>query len=131
VKAIKITGAVLGVVLVFVIACLVEEYLRARQRTSIPVRLQGDVQAEVTAYVQPDFLWAGEAWWIRVAANKPVVVDLDARWHGNVPAGTDVIFANNDANNTENFSPASYWKTPTQITVSSKLPQRNSGADSH
>ena len=122
-KAFKIAGGVLAVILVFVLGTFVESYVRSLARKPIPVLLEGALHAKVSAYVQPDFLWAGEAWWIEVKSDAPVSIDLDGKWNAVVPPGTNTIYANHDVNNTTRFSSDRWWMTPSRITVTASRTQ--------
>ncbi len=122
-KGVKITAIVLGVVLAFLVGLFVESHIRSLRRKPIPVVVEATVPARVKAYVQPDFLWAGEAWWIEVTADVPLVIDLDGKWNALLPSGTNTIYSNHDANNTTDFNSNRWWKTPSRITVKERPKQ--------
>ncbi len=111
----------MAIALGFLVALLaigaVEASLRARGRAAIPVVIKDAPQATVSAFVQPDFLWIGEAWWLRVESDSPLSVDVDGQWQALVPAGTNSIYANHDVNNTTRFSSNRWHRTPRHITV--------------
>jgi hypothetical protein len=123
-KAIRIAGGgVLAVILLFVLGVFAESYIRSLARKPIPVLFEGTLRAKVAAHVQPDFLWAGEAWWIEVKSDAPVSINLDGKWDAVIPAGTNTICSNHDVNNTTKFSSNRWWKTPSRITVTEPRPQ--------
>ena len=122
-KVLKILGLVLGAMALFVLGIFTECFIRSFARKPIPVVREGDVRAEVAAYVQPDFLWAGEAWCIEVSSDTAVVVDLDGKWSAVIPPGTNTIHSNHDVNNTAKLGSNLWWKTPSRITVKEVQPQ--------
>lgn len=118
-KGIKIAAAVLGAIVVFIVGVLVESYIRNLAREPIPVVISDNLAAEVEAHVQPDFLWAGKAWWIKITTRAPVQIDIDGEWKAIIPAGTNTIYSNHDVNNTTEFNTNRWCKTPSRITVRS------------
>ena len=99
------------------IGVFLECYLRSLAREPIPVTIAPDARANAKAFVEPDFLWAGKAWWIDVEADVPIVLDIDGTWSAVVPPGSHSIYANHDHNNVREFSADSSWTTPKQILV--------------
>ncbi len=128
-KAIKISGGLLAAILVFVLGIFAESYIRSLARKPIPILLEGALGANVVAHVQPDFLWAGEAWWIEVKCETPVLIDLDGEWKALIPPGSNKIYSNHDVNNTTRFSSNRWWKTPSRVTVTESRPQPDGAAN--
>jgi len=116
-KGMKIVAILIGGLLLLAGGVLVESRVRSSARKSIPVVVEGDVRAEVRAYVQPDFLWSGEAWWIEFNSQAPLLLDLDGEWIAIIPPGTNTLYSNHDVNNTTEFNTNRWWKTPSRITV--------------
>jgi hypothetical protein len=110
---IKIVG---GVVLILALG-LAEEGIRSTQREDMPVHGLPLPDVQITAMQQPDFLWAGKAWWINVETRVPLVIHLDD-WKGEVPPGRHRIFSNHDYTNTGNYGNAPFWGKPREASVS-------------
>ena len=111
----KTLALILGIFLLFGLIAWTEEYIRSLSREPISVVIADGLSAEVEAYVQPDFLWAGEAWWIEVRAEVPVLLGINDEWQAVIPPGTNTIFSNHDENNTAKFGTSAWWKVPTKI----------------
>ncbi|MCD4652695.1 hypothetical protein K8T06_02035 [bacterium] len=116
-KGIRITASILGVIIVFVAGAFVESYMRTLARKPIPVTIESTVTAQIEAYVQPDFLWIGESWWIKITADIPILLDVDGEWNALLPAGTNTLYSNHDVNNTTEFSSKRWRRTPSTITL--------------
>jgi hypothetical protein len=117
-KGIKIAAVVLGATAVFIAGVLTENYIRSLAREPIPVVISDNLTVKVEAHVQPDFLWAGKAWWIKITTRVPVRLDIDGEWEATIPPGTNTVYSNHDVNNTTEFNTNRWWKTPSRITVS-------------
>lgn len=120
-------AGVAGVFALFVAGVLVESGLRRFSREPIPVVVADGLPAKVAAYVQPDFLWAGEAWWINIETEVPVQLVIDEAWEAKIPSGRHTVHSNHDMNNTTKFSANRWWKTPARIAVKEMSQQPSAG----
>jgi len=110
-----LTVAVL--LITFVLIVFIEAEIRYRATRKIPVDCSSVKGVKVTASVQPDFLWAGNAWHIDIETDKTVELDIDNKWQAKIPAGQHKIFYSSDATNTNKFSSKPWFKTPSKITI--------------
>ena len=118
----RIVGMLLVMMALFMAFVVIENYVRVRQRKAIPVSFEGHEKAKVTAYVWPDFLWIGNAWYVDIECDHPVSIDFDGEWKASLPRGTTTIYSNHDSNNTAKFGAASWYATPKVIVVKDDLP---------
>ena len=116
-KRIKIASGIFGALCLFVLGVFTESYIRSLARKTIPVVVTEDLSGTFEAYVEPDFLWCGEAWWITVRSKSPVQLDIDGKWKAIIPPGTNTVYSNHDINNTTEFGTNRWWKTPWTVTV--------------
>lgn len=105
-----------GCALAFVAACLGESALRGTQRTAIPVTVPRGLQARISAFVRPDFLWVGDDWWINIESDTPLNLSIDGEWQAVIPSGSHTLSSNHDVNNTSDYGPA-WFATPQSISV--------------
>ncbi|MDB5341226.1 MAG: hypothetical protein JWN70_6845 [Planctomycetaceae bacterium] len=117
-RSLQIAGWLLAVTLLFVLAVFLEIYPRSLAARSIPVEFKTPVRAKVSAGFMPDFLWSGEAWWVEVESNEPVLIDFDGKWSATIPPGDHRVYGNHDNNNTRDFNPVTWHMTPALVTVS-------------
>lgn len=117
----RLAFTLLGTFLLFVVGVIAETSLRSLQRTNVPVIVEDNVKARVSAHAQPDFLWMGTEWRLKIECDVPVSIDLDEEWTAQLPAGTTVIYSNHDSENTRMFGSTAYYKTPETIKVRNVL----------
>ena len=103
--------------LVFAGGVMLEAYLRGLNRRVIPVQVNSESRTVVTAWAQPDFLWASEMWSIDIESDVPTVVDIDGIWKADVPPGMHSIYSNHDSENTRRYGPSVWTRTPGKVTV--------------
>ncbi len=125
-KTMKMVGWLLALFLIFLLGVFAEEYIRSLARKPIRVSIEESVHAKVSAHVQPDFMWIGKAWWIKIESEVPVAINLDGKWSAIIPPGTNTIFSNHDVNNTTKFGTNIWYKTPAEIIVKRPEPQPSS-----
>lgn len=115
-----ITAAVVSLalaVLLFAGLVNIEARYREASREPIPISLDGGPAMKVAAYVKPDFLGAGEAWWIEIDSEVPLKVGIDGEWEGAVPTGRHRIESNHDVNNTGEYGERVWHEVPTAISL--------------
>lgn len=101
----------------FLAIAFAEELIRSTQRESMHVNGLPLPNVQITAMWQPDFLWAGKAWWIDIETNVPLVIQLDT-WRGEVPSGKHKVFGNHDYTNTGDYGKTQFWGKPKEVKVS-------------
>ncbi|MDB5345250.1 MAG: hypothetical protein JWP89_3627 [Schlesneria sp.] len=106
-------------VFLMLLAGVAEGYVRSLARKPIPVIIQDDLHAVITADVAPDFLWIGQAWRVNVDCDTSVLLEFNSDWTASLPPGRHQIYSDHDNDNTADYGSKAGFrqKPPTVITV--------------
>jgi hypothetical protein len=113
----KLITTILAVGAIPVTVIFIESAVRSHQGGNLPIDGLPIEKATVTGKWQPDFLWAGKAWWIEVESAVPLHVCIDG-WQGKIPTGIHSLYSNHDHTNTGEFGDTEFWGFPKSIRIS-------------
>ncbi len=105
----------------FITAAFGETWLRQTHTTALPINGLPIDGVKASATHTPDFLWQGDAWWIEIETDKPLLLRLD-NWSGHIPAGSHKVYSNHDHTNTGQYGGQQSWGLPETVIVQAVVP---------
>ncbi|MGL4229872.1 MAG: hypothetical protein ACRDAM_01045 [Casimicrobium sp.] len=89
-----------------------------RNRFGGPMTIDGlpISNASVTGAWNPDFLWLGRAWSIKVQSDEALELKLDGRTYV-IPKGSHTVYSNHDHTNTGEFGAQAFWGYPNNVEI--------------
>lgn len=103
-------------VAVFVVAVIVEPFMRSQFEGQMTIHGLPVANARVVGTWTPDFLWSGKAWRIEVQSEEDLELVLDGQVFV-VPKGSVEVFSNQDGTNTGEFGSQAFWGYPERVEV--------------
>jgi hypothetical protein len=112
----KIIWKLLLIVVVCALAVVIEATVRNRFGGSMKINGAPISNVSVTGVWNPDFLWVGKAWSIKVQSDEALELRLDGRRYV-IPKGSHTVYSNHDHTNTGEFGNEAFWGYPESVEI--------------
>ena len=105
-------------ILLFIVAVVSESAIRVLQQQNLTFEIDNSENLVVTGVSMPDFLFSGNAWWLDINTDRPVILEINNLYQCSFPAGITRLHYNHDTTNISEYTDDLYnGNLPLNITL--------------
>ena len=118
IKDLKVIITISISILLFIVAVVSESAIRVLQQQNLTFEIDNSENLVVTGVSMPDFLFSGNAWWLDINTDRPVILEINNLYQCSFPAGITRLHYNHDTTNISEFTDDLYnGNLPLNITL--------------
>ena len=118
IKDLKVIITISISILLFIVAVVSESAIRLQQQQNLTFEIENSENLVVTGVSMPDFLFSGNAWWLDINTDRPVILEINNLYQCSFPAGTTRLHYNHDTTNISEYTDGLYnGSLPSNITL--------------
>ena len=118
IKDLKVIITISISILLFIVAVVSESAIRVLQQQNLTFEIENSENLVVTGVSMPDFLFSGNAWWLDINTDRPVILEINNLYQCSFPAGITRLHYNHDTTNISEYKDDLYnGNLPLNITL--------------
>ena len=118
IKDLKVIITISISILLFIVAVVSESAIRVLQQQNLTFEIENSENLVVTGVSMPDFLFSGNAWWLDINTDRPVILEINNLYQCSFPAGITRHHYNHDTTNISEYTDDLYnGNLPLNITL--------------